>query len=90
MYGFGPNSRNPAYIRAMDVGVRGGTRFVTVVSRNQSTIWFHAITSGPPSSIVLPAKASGVMQYLRMAAATSPYHTGCFSAAPPLMLISHG
>ena len=90
MYGLGPNSRRRANKRAIDVGVRGSVLVLTMVFWNHCTRSAHDITSGPASSIVFPANAFGSMQYLRIAVATSPIHTGCFSALPPLMLISQG
>ena len=89
-YGFGPNSNRNANQRASVVGVRGSFVELTIVFWNHATRSAHEITSGPANSIVFPAKASGVMQDFRIAVATSPIHTGCFRALPPLILISHG
>ena len=41
------------------------------------------------NSTLFPAKASGSMQYLRIPAGTSPIHTDCVRALPPLRLSSH-
>lgn len=38
------------------------------------------------NSILFPAKASGSMQYFRIPAGTSPIHTDCVRALPPLRL----
>ena len=75
-------------------GFLGDPKMTAVVAEHEASavLMFNPVMARPhhPSSIIFPLYASGFIQYFRIAVATSPYQTGCFSAAPPLILINHG
>ena len=78
------SSRNASQ-RASVVGLRGS--FANSLPLDGTTPPDSHMPSLPSAnSILFPAKASGSMQYLRIPAGTSPIHTDCVRALPPLRL----
>ena len=81
------SSRNASQ-RASVVGLRGS--FATSLPLDGTTPPDSHMPSLPSAnSTLFPAKASRSMQYLRIPAGTSPIHTDCVRALPPLRLSSH-
>ena len=78
------SSRNASQ-RASVVGLRGS--FANSLPLDGTTPPDSHMPSLPSAnSTLFPAKASGSMQYLRIPAGTSPIHTDCVRALPPLRL----
>ena len=78
------SSRNASQ-RASVVGLRGS--FATSLPLDGTTPPDSHMPSLPSAnSTLFPAKASGSMQYFRIPAGTSPIHTDCVRALPPLRL----
>ena len=81
------SSRNASQ-RASVVGLRGS--FANSLPLDGTTPPDSHMPSLPSAnSTLFPAKASGSMQYFRIPAGTSPIHTDCVRALPPLRLSSH-
>ena len=78
------SSRNASQ-RASVVGLRGS--FASSLPLDGTTPPDSHMPSLPSAnSTLFPAKASGSMQYFRIPAGTSPIHTDCVRALPPLRL----